>query len=470
MTTKKSPRRRPAMAAMLADPRWKMLASGRATPEEIADLRAWAQENETAAEAWQACRPATEREVEKLADDLLQKLAALKSMAATESEGSEHQTSLVVRSSENVEPAPESGIRGLSESVRDELRRLMEADKQTNASSMPPLPKSAPPRVIAQDPIMKALYEDAHAVANASANVGILIAGEAGVGKKNLAQMIHNASSRAKRSFVVVNCAAMNSFTIETDFFGFKAGAFSGVRSRKGESGFLETAEGGTIVLEGIELLPLEFQAQLLRVLDRGAYLRLGEIRERLVDVRFIAVTNADLAEAVARGELREDLYHRIRGFEFIVPPLRSRPADIVLLACLFLEEESRAAWSAGARELSPEVIQVLEQYHWPGNVRELRNVMMVAVVRCTGSIVRVEHLPDLRTSRPDKFELTKPRYEEIADEKQRIIAALSATGGDLRATAMQLGISRRVLFNHLNKYSDIPRPKKTKKPPDPSG
>ncbi len=599
--TMKKPRLRRSLAVVLADPRWKAFACGRATPEEIAELRAWAQENEAAAEAWAACRPATKNEAGNLADELwrkrfgttpvakddanrleaardidvpqaeddktffarhvdnrisldhrsgkleparkiaaapkeqrivtdefLQKMLASKLAEVTYS-GIQPSNTLVVLNLDDgkmsIHALPQSGRvtvgRGDHADIRidalslsrvhaaieigskivvedlaskngtDILPRNIDADAPVSTVARPSVtrvielrpgdrirmgnvlamvrrvntsdPITAHHPIVAEALLTAALHEEVHIVASASTTAGVLIVGETGVGKEVLARTIHEASARAMKPFVVVNCAALIPTMAGVEFFGCKAGHFSG--GSAGRSGWFETAEGGTLVLDGIEQLPLEFQAQLLRVLDHRAYTRIGESLSRPVNIRFIAITNENLAKAVASGHFREDLFYRLRGFELNVSPLRSRRAEIIPLARLFLEEESRAVGLTHVPDLSPEVVEILERYDWPGNVRELRTTMIRAVATSTGTIIEAEHVPNFRSSRPAKFDLDKPHRDAHAEEAKRIRDALIAHGGNLKAVATTLGVSNRTLFSRLNSYSDIPRPKKKSGP-----
>jgi two-component system response regulator AtoC len=283
----------------------------------------------------------------------------------------------------------------------------------------------------------------------------VLILGESGAGKEVLARTIHGWSQRGARPLVAINCAALSESLLESELFGHERGAFTGAAAAK--PGLLETAPGGTVLLDEIGELPLPSQAKLLRVIETRELTRVGGVRPRQVDIRFIAATNRDLPAEVARGAFREDLYYRLNGIMLTVPPLRERPGDIARLARAFAAEQARAM-SRPTPELSAAAMEALEADCWPGNIRELRNVVMRAVLLCNETILR-EHLPPAFPRRVVSAASPPPAAEPDA-ERTRILAALADCGGNQSRAARQLGISRKVLIARLDSYG-VARPRK---------
>lgn len=291
----------------------------------------------------------------------------------------------------------------------------------------------------------------------------VLIQGESGTGKELIAAEIHRQSLRAKKPFVRVNCAAISSTLIESEFFGHEKGAFTGATtSRKGR---FELADGGTILLDEISEITPELQAKLLRVLQEGEFERVGGNRTLSVDVRVLATTNRDIQKTVQEGHFREDLYYRLNVFPLIVPPLRERTGDITTLAKHFVNALAR---KAGVRPagLSPAGIRALEEHHWPGNVRELRNVIERALILASdGQAIEPEHLgftklPDrAATSEPAgspsplslAFDRTLPSWEEV--ERRYVLEVLEHEQGNRTRAAEVMGISLRTLRNKLRQY-----------------
>ena len=292
-------------------------------------------------------------------------------------------------------------------------------------------------------------------------DISVLIAGETGVGKEVLAEHVHARSRRAGHPLLKLNCAAMPEQLLESELFGHEKGAFTGAAAVK--PGLLEQADGGTVFLDEIGELPLATQAKLLRVLEQREILRVGALKPRAIDVRFIAATHRDLEAAIADGSFREDLFFRIAGVTLAMPPLRDRPGEILPLAERFAARAAQALGRA-APAITPAALELLRAYRWPGNVRELRNVVERATLLCDGAI-EVAHLPDDRMSRPaaagssERAGLGEVRARADELERRAIEEALARTGGNQTAAARQLGISRRTLTNKLNNHGfDRPR------------
>jgi transcriptional regulator with PAS, ATPase and Fis domain len=302
--------------------------------------------------------------------------------------------------------------------------------------------------------------------------INVLITGETGVGKELLAETVHRLSPRRRGPYVCLNCAALSETLLESELFGHERGAFTGAVQAK--PGLMETAHGGTLFMDEVGELPLPTQAKLLRVLETREVARLGSVKPRKVDVRFLAATNRDLEAEVDRGAFRRDLYFRLNGITLTIPPLRARVGEIKRLAETFVQQISR---ELGRPEpaIPPRVLGLLESYSWPGNIRELKNVMERAVLLCTESAIDTEHLPmdkmgtpsspglpaSARATEPERAAVASPApVSAVADERQRIIDALAAHAGNQSRAAKALGIPRRTFVARLDQYK-IPRPKK---------
>jgi two-component system, NtrC family, response regulator AtoC len=317
---------------------------------------------------------------------------------------------------------------------------------------------------VVRHPAMQAVYDEARTIARSSSRACILLLGETGVGKDVLARAIHAASPRQKGPFVAVNAGAISEAMFLSEMFGHVKSAFTDAKADK--VGFFEAADGGTLFLDEIGEIKWPCQIMLLRVLDDRRVMRVGSTQSKLVNVRVIAATNQKLEEGVTQGTFRKDLYHRLRGFELEIPPLRSRPADIVPLAEAFVEDECRAIEQRYVPSLSPQVVALLEGYEFSGNVRELRAAMMHAVAHCQGQEILVEHLPrDMRENDKTDPMVSLPFavpevVVEDASVEERIRWALDQTGGNARRAAELLGKSPRWIFNKL-KMMDVPRPRR---------
>jgi DNA-binding NtrC family response regulator len=311
---------------------------------------------------------------------------------------------------------------------------------------------------VCEDEAMRGVYALASRVA--AGTIGVLILGETGAGKEVLARAIHDASPRAGRPFVSLNCAALSEALLESELFGHERGAFTGAAGAK--PGLLETAPGGTVFLDEVGELTLSLQAKLLRVIEARELVRVGGVTARKIDVRFLSATNRDIEADVARGAFRRDLYYRLNGATLVIPPLRDRPRDLPLLARHLLEALAREAGRRRPPELSPGAMTVLAAHTWPGNVRELRNVLERALLLCDGPVITEAHLPrealGPRGGTPAAVPAPAPRGEP--SERSRILEALAACGGNQSRAAKKLGISRKVMLARLDKYG-VARPRK---------
>ncbi len=273
----------------------------------------------------------------------------------------------------------------------------------------------------------------------------VMIYGETGTGKELLAQSIHNAGPRQSENYVAVNCAAIPENLLEGIMFGTSAGAFTGAVDKPG---LFEKADGGTLFLDEVTELPVGVQAKLLRVLQDGAYERLGGTQTLTSDTRLIAATNRDVRAAVNEGVLREDLYYRLNVIQLHVPPLRERIEDIPLLARHFVDRFA-AQHGRAVRGLSEGVVQALESYPWPGNVRELENALERAVVLSRSEQLELSTLPpDIARARraPERLSFSVGTPLKIM-ERRMIEATMKKCGGDKVQTAQMLGTTVRTIY-----------------------
>src|SRR5215469_10835577 len=291
----------------------------------------------------------------------------------------------------------------------------------------------------------------------APSTASVLITGASGTGKEMVARTIHDLSTRRIKPFVPINCAAIPETLIESEIFGHEKGAFTGALERR--TGCFELAEGGTLLLDEIGEMPVGTQAKLLRVLEDRKLRRLGSKVETSVDVRVLAATNKIPEEAVARGELRNDLYYRLNVFNIHMPSLREHKEDISGLVQLQLAEMSQKH-GRKVTAVSEAVLNQFNSYAWPGNVRELRNTIERAVIVCDTGMIETKHLPPgfgqapLRTAAndPDAVRLGVGTTVEEA-EKMLILKTLEATSNNKTRAAEILGISLKTLHNKLKEY-----------------
>ncbi|SMB92770.1 Transcriptional regulator containing PAS, AAA-type ATPase, and DNA-binding Fis domains [Thermanaeromonas toyohensis ToBE] len=282
-------------------------------------------------------------------------------------------------------------------------------------------------------------------------NATILILGESGTGKGLLAQAIHEESPRRNAPFIKVNCAAIPPELLESELFGYEEGAFTGAK-KGGKPGKLELADGGTIFLDEIGDMPLNMQAKLLRVLQDKEIERLGSTQTRKIDVRVIAATNRDLEKMVQEGRFREDLFYRLNVVKLVLPPLRERPEDIPLLAESILQRLNEEYGKE--LRLTPAARECLLSYSWPGNVRELENVLERAVILAEDQEIHPHHLAIGYTGKKKGVREISPLYKvRIEAEKEAIIQALEAFGGEKTRAAKALGLSRQALYAKMARY-----------------
>jgi transcriptional regulator with PAS, ATPase and Fis domain len=293
----------------------------------------------------------------------------------------------------------------------------------------------------------------------ALSKLAILISGETGTGKELFAQAIHQLSPRKHKPFIRINCAAIPRELLESELFGYEEGAFSGAK-KGGKPGKFELANGGTLLLDEINELPIQLQSKLLRVIQEQEIERVGGVKTIELDIRLICTTNQDMQELVRKGEFREDLYYRINVVEIPIPPLRDRPEEIRELTLHFIDKIN-TNHGLGITGIGDDILELFATYKWPGNIRELEHVMERAAVMSVSGELGLSHfdylLPRLLRDAERSFAVSgaETRLESVKDdaEKQAILSALSKTKGNKSAAASELGIHRTVLYTKMKKH-----------------
>ncbi len=317
------------------------------------------------------------------------------------------------------------------------------------------------PEIVAESPQMKEVLRLVRRVA--PSDTSVLITGESGTGKELIAQAIHRLSPRADKTFIDLNCAALQDSLLESELFGHEAGAFSGARARK--LGLFELAHGGTLFLDEIMEMPAQLQSKLLRALETRSFFRVGGVKKVEVDVRLVAATNRDTDRAVGEGVFRADLLYRINSFEINLPPLRERFEDIEPLARYLLQKIA----GNNSPELTQPAIDALNGFSWTGNVRQLRNCLERAVLLADNNRITIKELPPEVVYRIEKANISvsynaphqngTSSFHNVAPtnlrdaERQQILTALEKTGWHRGKTAELLGISPSTLYRRLREY-----------------
>ena len=340
--------------------------------------------------------------------------------------------------------------------VDDMIACLKRAEEKLSKSATSAAQSERPVRyrfenLIASSPLMVNVCETIQKVAPTAATV--LINGESGTGKEVIARTIHRNSTRAKRPWVAVNCAAIPENLLESEMFGHVKGSFTGAVADK--EGLFEAANGGTLFLDEISSMPLILQGKLLRVLQEKEIRRVGGTKSIPVDVRVIVASNSNLEEAVVKGTFRNDLYYRFAVITIDIPPLRKRPEDIIPLARHFIRME--CGEGAPAVELSADAVESLTAYEWPGNVRELENAIKHALAFYQGGEITRELLPpkiiEYRPQRKPASTDTNASLKSFLKQKEReyIEQILSSTGGDKEKAAETLKVNLSTLYRKLS-------------------
>jgi DNA-binding NtrC family response regulator len=324
--------------------------------------------------------------------------------------------------------------------------------------------QSQMPEIVSTSEVMREALRLVERVAPSDASV--LITGESGTGKELIAHAVHRLSNRADASFIDLNCAAFQESLLESELFGYEAGAFSGAKGRK--LGLIELADGGTLFLDEVTELPTQLQSKLLRAIETRTFYRVGGVRKVEVNVRIVAATNRNIEVVVADGQFRADLLYRINGFQIALTPLRERAEDIEPLAQHLLKQVG----GANPPELAPEALNALRAYSWPGNVRQLKNCLERAVLLANdGRITPAELPPEVARPAAATFipvsvagdsSTTQTAYSAPAAsptslrevERQQILSALEQTNWHRGKTAELLGISPSTLYRRLRDYN----------------
>lgn len=276
----------------------------------------------------------------------------------------------------------------------------------------------------------------------------VLLLGETGTGKEVFAQAIHNNGSRRSKSFIAINCSAFTKELMESELFGHKAGAFTG--AIKDKKGLFEEADGGTLFLDEIAEMPAELQAKLLRVLESGEFIKVGDTKTIRVNVRIIAATNRDLQKEIEAGHFRSDLFYRLSVFQILLPPLRERINDIPLLAAHFASV-SAAKTNKPNPVLQKDYLEALQHYNWPGNIRELKNIIERSVILNDNEQLAVQNLPmELQAVAHTRF---SSAFDLAAVEKQHIQKVLVYTNGNKTEAAKLLNIGLTTLYRKIEEY-----------------
>ena len=283
-------------------------------------------------------------------------------------------------------------------------------------------------------------------------DVPVLLTGETGTGKEVFAQAIHYNSKRAKQNFVAVNCSSFSKELLESEMFGHKAGSFTG--ALKDKKGLFEEADNGTIFLDEIGEMAFELQAKLLRILETGEYIKIGDTKPTRVNVRVVAATNRNLPEEITAGRFREDLFYRLSVFQVHLPPLRERAGDVRILAKAFVKDFS-VRLARPVTEITPAFLEALEQQPWKGNIRELRNVIERSLIVCESERLDVADLPlDIQNTHYEQSDETTPgSFELSAMERRHIARVLEYTKGNKTEAARLLKIGLTTLYRKIEEY-----------------
>jgi DNA-binding NtrC family response regulator len=423
-------------------------------------IRTWGFAAEAAANGEEALALVTSfRPAIVVSDVIMPKMNGLELLRALKDE--DHLRVILLTAQGTVETAVEAVKDGAEDYLTKpvdpaKLRRLLERITELNAQKRENLAlrrqlreKGSFGRIIGNSPKMRKIYQVIEQAADTPASV--LIIGESGTGKELVAQTIHQLSSRAQAPFVAINCAAIPETLLESEIFGHEKGSFTGAIDRR--AGCFELADHGTLFLDEIaEMMPTT-QVKLLRVLQERTFRRLGGRVEQEVDVRVLAATNVNPADAIRDSKLREDLYYRLNVFTIDLPPLRDRKVDLLPLARALLERIARDL-KRGVPRLTSAAEKRLEAAGWRGNVRELANTLERAAILADGEAIDASHIwvEDGVTRAVPNTDEVRP----LADlEREAILHALDVVGGNRKRAAELLGIGERTLYDRLKKYDD---------------
>jgi len=321
---------------------------------------------------------------------------------------------------------------------RRKLNRVKDADRSVS------LPRLSLEGLTGSSPVFQEALKMARKVA--PTNASVLLTGETGTGKEVFANAIHKASPRGDQNFVAINCSAFGKDLLESELFGHKAGAFTG--AVKDQKGLFEEAHKGTIFLDEIGEMALDLQAKLLRVLESGEFIKIGETKPSKVDVRIIAATNRNFEKEIALGTFREDLYYRISVFEIRLPSLRERSEDIAEITRQFITYFNKQ-YGRDVKSVGKEVLKKLEAYSWPGNIRELKNTIERALILSEEDLLHASDFPLwIQQHVPEETTMELSRIE-----KMHILKVLKFTNGNKTKTAELLGIGLTTLYRKISEY-----------------
>ncbi len=307
--------------------------------------------------------------------------------------------------------------------------------------------------IIGQSPALDTLIRSAKIAA--ATDVTILLKGETGTGKEIFAHAIQKSSSRAKKPFITLNCAALPESLIESELFGHRKGSFTGATGNT--EGLFQAADGGTLFLDEINSLPISIQAKLLRFIESGECLAVGDTEPYYVNVRIIAATNTDLNKHIADGTFRRDLYYRLNVVPLDLPPLNERSCDIEILIKHFMGLFQKEHFIP-APKFSKEAIKVMKSYRWPGNIRELKNLCERLSILLAGRVIEPQNLPmefhrTTQSAGFDQFKLPAGGLELESLEANLILQALEMTQGNRTKSAKLLGLTRDTFLYRMQKY-----------------
>lgn len=342
--------------------------------------------------------------------------------------------------------------------IRQALK-TQEMEREINYLRKEVTEKYSFPNIVGNHPKMLEIFEIIRKISETDATV--LIQGESGTGKDLIAKTIHYNSLRRKKPLVTVNCGALTESLLTSELFGHKKGSFTG--AIKDTIGRFEAAEGGTLVLDEIGEIPMNFQKTLLRVIEEKEFERVGETQPTKVDIRIISTTNRNLQQEVTRGNFREDLFHRLSIVPVTIPPLRERISDIPLLVDFYLKKFQKEKILL---KIEPDVIEQLKTFSWSGNVRELANIIQQMTVFCVGDTITIGDLPSHLFLKDGMEEGKAGRSLQLMKmvtdlEKKWIVSKLMETDWNQEKAAKLLGITRKMLTNRINKYHIKPQKNK---------
>jgi len=283
-------------------------------------------------------------------------------------------------------------------------------------------------------------------------DIPFMILGETGTGKDVFAKAVHMAGPRRDKPFVAVNCASIPESLIESELFGYRAGAFTGA-SREGSRGKIVQAHGGTLFLDEIGDMPLQLQARLLRVLEEREVTPLGGESPIKVDIHLISATHQDLKQRVAEGRFREDLYYRLHGISLLMPPLRNREDRLALIKHLL----DRESGGVGRISIEPEALEVLDAYEWPGNIRQLRNLLRALIGLCDGGVIRMADLPDELFAGDSEAQQSRPNNPLDIAERDAVLRELESVHWNVTRVASKLNLSRNTLYRKMKRFGIKP-------------